>query len=141
MMNEMKLRVKSRIENEAFVRMSAAAFLLPLALRMDVLMEIKTILAEGVTNAMIHAYEGNEEAFVEVSIAYDRSQIVIEIVDEGCGIADINQARMPLYTSKAHLERSGMGMTIMETFADVFTIESNPGKGTRLKLVKHLGQT
>ena len=71
---------------------------------------------------------------------YDQFQIVMEIKDDGCGMEDITKARMPLYTSKAHLERSGMGMTIMETFVDHFEIESHKNFGTRIKMVKYLEQ-
>ena len=53
-MNEMKLVFKSRLENEVFARTSVVAFLAPLHLSMETLMEIKTIIAEGVVNAMIH---------------------------------------------------------------------------------------
>ena len=60
-MNEMKLVFKSRLENEVFARTSVVAFLAPLHLSMETLMEIKTIIAEGVVNAMIHGYEGKEE--------------------------------------------------------------------------------
>jgi stage II sporulation protein AB (anti-sigma F factor) len=139
-MNKMQLRIRSNIENDGFVRMCATAFLLPLSLKMDTLTEIKTVLAEAVVNAMIHAYEGNEDTYIDIMIMYDQFQIVMEIKDYGCGIEDITKARMPLYTSKAHLERSGMGMTIMETFVDHFEIESHKNFGTRIKMVKYLEQ-
>lgn len=137
-MNKMQLRIRSNIENDSFVRMCATAFLLPLSLKMAVLTEIKTVLAEAVVNAMIHAYEGNEDTYIDIMMMYDHQQIVMEIKDYGCGIEDIAKARMPLYTSKAHLERSGMGMTIMETFVDQFEIESHKDFGTRIKMVKYL---
>lgn len=138
MNNEMSVEFVSRLENEAFLRTSAVAFLLPLNLRMDEIMEIKTLLAEAVVNAMIHGYEGREDGRIRVSIAYDESDIHMIIEDEGCGIDDIQLAMQPLYTSKQHLERSGMGMTIMQTFADDFHVISEKGKGTTVTIVKHL---
>lgn len=140
MMNKMQLRIQSNIENDGFVRMCATAFLVPLSLSMDVLMEIKTVLAEAVVNAMIHAYEGCEDRYIDIMMMYDSYQIVMEVKDYGCGIEDISKARLPLYSSKAHLERSGMGMTIMETFCDQFEIESHKGFGTKVKMVKYLEQ-
>lgn len=137
MNNKMSVEFVSRLENEAFLRTSAVAFLMPLNLSVDTIMEIKTLLAEAVVNAMIHGYEGREDGDIRVSISYDDDDIQICVEDEGCGIEDIDQAMEPLYTSKQHLERSGMGMTIMQTFADELHIVSEKGKGTTVMIVKH----
>lgn len=137
-MNEMSIECLSKLENEAFLRTSVIAFLMPLNLTMDDVMEIKTLLAEAVVNAMIHGYDGREDGRIRVSVAYDEKDIHMIIEDEGCGIEDLEQAMQPLYTSKQHLERSGMGMTIMQTFADDFHINSVSGKGTTITIVKHL---
>lgn len=139
-MNQMTLTFKSRLENEAFARTSAVAFLMPLNPSVDELMEIKTMIAEAVVNAMIHGYENNSEGDIELSITYDETGVIhICVKDEGCGIEDLDQAMQPLYTTKEHLERSGMGMTIMSTFADEFHVDSKPGKGTCVDITKHLG--
>lgn len=140
MMNKMQLRIQSKMENDGFVRMCATAFLVPLSLSMDTLMEIKTVLAEAVVNCIIHAYEEKEDAYIDIMMMYDKRQIIMEVKDYGCGIEDITKARVPLYTSKAHLDRSGMGMTIMETFCDEFEIESHKNFGTHIRMVKYLGK-
>lgn len=46
-----------------------------------------------------------------------------------------------MYTSRPELERSGMGMTIMETFVDSIEIESTVGEGTRVTLIKTFGMS
>ena len=48
-------------------------------------------------------------------------------MDEGVGIRNIHEVKEPLYTSKPHLERSGMGFTIMESFMDSLEIISKVG--------------
>ena len=58
----------------------------------------------------------------------------IEIADKGCGIADVKQARQPLFTTDAAGERSGMGFTIMESFTDSLKVKSKPGKGTTVTM-------
>ena len=138
-MNRMTLSFDAKLENEAFARTSAVAFLMPLNPTVDEIMEIKTILAEAVVNCMIHAYQGREEGQVRVSVSYDEThRVTIEVQDSGVGIEDITLARQPLYTTRADLERSGMGMTIMESFSDEFEICSHPGEGTTVRLVKQL---
>lgn len=47
-------------------------------------------------------------------------------------------AREPLYTTKANLERSGMGFTIMESFMDNIEIESIVGLGTKITMSKKI---
>ncbi len=134
-MNRMTLSFDAKLENEAFARTSAVAFLMPLNPTVDEIMEIKTILAEAVVNCMIHGYQGREEGQVRVSVSYDEThRVMIEVQDSGVGIEDITLARQPLYTTRADLERSGMGMTIMESFSDEFEICSHPGEGTTVRL-------
>lgn len=138
-MNKMTLTFPSRMENESFARTSAIAFLLPLQLTTQEVMEIKTIIAEGVVNAIIHGYEGKNDKPIHVEIGYDDSKLVTIIIsDSGVGIVDIQQAMEPMYTSKKELERSGMGMSIMSTFADSFDCFSKVNHGTKLVIQKQL---
>lgn len=137
-MNKMKLEFDSRLENEAFARTSTVAFLMPLDLCMEDIMEIKTILAEAIVNAMIHGYDSKEEGTILLEVSYDESYIYIHVKDDGCGIEDIEKAMQPMYTSKEYMERSGMGMTIMKTFADEFQITSEVGKGCDLHIKKKI---
>ena len=100
-MNRMTLSFDAKLENEAFARTSAVAFLMPLNPTVDEIMEIKTILAEAVVNCMIHGYQGREEGQVRVSVSYDEThRVTIEVQDSGVGIEDITLARQPLYTTR-----------------------------------------
>lgn len=133
--NYMRLQFASRSENESFARVSVAAFITQLDPTMEELTEIKTAVSEAVTNAIIHGYEGRSgEVRLECRIWNRTVEIAVE--DDGVGIEDVEQARQPLYTSRPDLERSGMGITIMENFVDEFMIDSIPGQGTRVRLRK-----
>ncbi|WP_018131926.1 anti-sigma F factor [Effusibacillus pohliae] len=135
--NHMKLEFASLSQNESFARVAVAAFVSQLNPDMEELTEIKTVVSEAVTNAIIHGYEGTE-GIVTVTCSLDGKTIELVIEDQGRGIPDIEQARQPLYTSKPELERSGMGFTIMENFVDEIEITSEVGKGTRVRLVKSM---
>lgn len=138
-MNKMSLTFTSKLENEAFARTSVVAFLMPINPSVDEVMEIKTMIAEAVVNCMIHGYEGKEEGNIQLDVQYDDERMItIQIQDYGCGIENINLAMQPLYTTKEHLERSGMGLTIMSTFADDFQITSTVGTGTKVLIKKQL---
>ena len=62
--------------------------------------------------------------------------MIIENSENGKGIEDVEMARKPLYTSKAELERSGMGFTIVESFMDELKVESIVGLGTKVTMKK-----
>jgi stage II sporulation protein AB (anti-sigma F factor) len=141
MKNEMHLQFSARSENESFARVTVAAFITQLDPTMDELTEIKTVVSEAVTNAIIHGYESDSNGFVSIDCKLDEDTIQLVIKDEGIGILDLDEARQPLYTTKPELERSGMGFTIMENFMDEVQVESNPGTGTIIRLTKHLSKS
>lgn len=134
-MNKMYLSFKSKIENISFARNVAQAFLLPLDVKLSFLNEVKTIVSEGITNAIIHGYQRDDSHEVKLEMTYDDEYIYISIIDSGIGISDVEEARKPLYTS-IEGERSGLGFTIMEVFSDEFSVESEVGVGTSLYIVK-----
>lgn len=133
--NEMKLEFLSKSNNEAFARITVAAFASQLDPTIEELADIKTAVSEAVTNAIIHGYE-DREGIVKVECRMYAGNIQIEISDTGKGIENIEMAREPLYTSKPNLERSGMGFTIMESFMDEVKIESILGLGTKVTMRK-----
>lgn len=135
--NEMKLEFVSKSSNEAFARITVAAFASQLDPTIEELADIKTAVSEAVTNCIIHGYEGTS-GIVKVECRLKDNCIEIEISDNGKGISDIELARKPLYTTKANLERSGMGFTIMESFMDDFKVESIEGMGTKVTMKKYI---
>ncbi|NLC87490.1 MAG: anti-sigma F factor [Clostridiaceae bacterium] len=133
--NEMKLEFISKSNNEAFARISVAAFAAQLDPTVEEISDIKTSVSEAVTNSIIHGYE-DTEGIVKIICKIIGNSIIIEISDTGKGIENIEEAKKPLYTSKPNLERSGMGFTIMESFMDEMKIESILGIGTKVTMKK-----
>lgn len=133
----MKLEIPSLSANEAFARVVVAAFASRLDPTLEEISDIKTAVSEAVTNAIIHAYE-DRIGIIVISAFLAGNKLKVEITDWGSGIADLEKARQPLYTSKPELERSGMGFTIMENFMDEIEVLSNPGQGTTVKMTKEV---
>ena len=133
--NEMKLEFLSKSNNEAFARITVAAFASQLDPTIEELADIKTAVSEAVTNCIIHAYE-HKQGIIKIHTKLKDNQITIEISDNGKGIENVDVAKEPLYTTKPNLERSGMGFTIMESFMDSMKVESIVGLGTKVTLVK-----
>ena len=137
--NEMKLEFISKGANEAFARVTIAAFAAQLDPTIEELADIKTAVSEAVTNSIIHAYE-KKQGIIKVKAMLRNNEIIIEISDTGKGIENIDMAKEPLYTTKPNLERSGMGFTIMESFMDSMQIESIVGLGTKITMTKKIKQ-
>jgi len=136
-MNVMRLTFTGLIENESFARVAVAAFVAQLDPTLEELTEIKTVVSEAVSNAIIHAYPGRVgDVSLVCKIVGDKVELMIE--DHGVGIEDIELARTPLFTTREDLERSGMGFTIMESFVDDLRVRSRVGEGTTVFAVKQL---
>ncbi|MDI9482597.1 MAG: anti-sigma F factor [Bacillota bacterium] len=133
--NRMKIEFESKSVNESFARIVAAAFASQLDPTIEELADLKTAVSEAVTNAIIHGYEQQEGLIFMECILYEDS-ITVKITDHGVGIEDIEKARIPAFTSKPELERSGMGFSIMESFMDSLFIASEKGAGTKITMTK-----
>ena len=142
MNNRMELTFWSVSENEAFARATVAAFIAQLNPTLDEVTEIKTVVSEAVTNAIIHGYHNKPDCEIQISCdIFPHNEVVITISDTGEGIGNIHEAKEPLFTSKPELERSGMGFSIMESFMDNMEIHSEVGKGTTIVMKKQLTRT
>ena len=139
MKNEMTVIFDALSENEAFARNTVAAFALPLNPSLAQLSDIKTAVSEAVTNCIVHGYAGGE-GWITVACRIEGEKFVITVSDEGKGIADLQEALTPFYTSLPGQERSGMGFTIMQTFMTTFSVDSVPGKGTTVTMSKDFGE-
>lgn len=134
--NEAKIEFLSRSINEGFARVAVAAMISQLDPTVDVLSDIKTVISEAVTNSIVHGYDGMI-GFVSIECRiFDEGTIELVVSDCGRGIADVEKARQPLYTSNPEMERSGMGFTVMEAFMDEVLVESALGKGTKVIMRK-----
>ena len=137
--NEMEIIFDGVSENEAFARVAVAAFLSQMNPTLEEVEDVRTAVSEAVTNAIIHGYETNPGK-IRIRCEVREDSFYIEIRDEGIGIEDIERAMEPLFTTKPELERSGLGFVFMQAFMDEVYVESEPGKGTTIKMKKCIGK-
>ena len=136
LINHMRLEFDARPENESFARIAVSAFTVPFNPTLDVLSDIRTAISEAVTNAIVHAYQERGGVIaLDAGLRAD-GRLLLSVRDWGCGIADIGKAMEPFFTTQPEKERSGMGFAVMEAFMDSLTVESAPGKGTRVTMKK-----
>ena len=135
--NEVTLEFPSRSSNEGFARAAVASFAAQLDPTLNELEDIKTSVSEAVTNAIVHAYPDDiGKVLMKVRIC-PGNVLEITVRDHGRGIPDVEKARQPMFTTGG-AERSGMGVTIMESFMDQLTVRSTAGRGTTVVMKKRL---
>ncbi|MFN2395540.1 MAG: ATP-binding protein [Bacteroidales bacterium] len=100
----------------------------------------RTVVAtyEAEVNVVAHAYSGT--IYVDV----DEEKIIIKLVDEGPGIADIDEAMKEGYSTASSKVRemgfgAGMGLPNMKKNADELNISSEVGKGTTVEIRMSFG--
>ena len=135
--NYMCLEFPSKSSNEGFARSVIACFAAQLDPTLDELGDIKTAVSEAVTNCIVHAYPDTLGTITMKARVLEDNVLDIVIRDKGCGIADVEQARRPMFTTGGE-ERSGMGFTIMESFMTEFRLTSAPGKGTTVHMKRKI---
>ena len=135
--NYITLSFPSKSSNEAFARSVVACFAAQLDPTMEELGDIRTAVSEAVTNAIVHGYPDKIGIITMRCRILKDSILDIVIKDKGVGIQDLEQARLPMFTTGG-AERSGMGFTIMESFMSSLTVTSVPGKGTTVHMRRKL---
>ncbi len=136
--NEIKIELPSYSVNENMARSAVASFIAQLNPKLSEIADIKCAVSEAVTNCIVHGYKDSIGKITISVKCYSDRTVKIEICDKGCGIADIEKARTPLFTTDSSGERSGMGFSVMENFMDKVTVKSGLGKGTRILMTKKL---
>lgn len=136
--NEMTVEFNSLASNESFARMVVAAFITGTNPTLEEVSDIKTAVSEAVTNSIIHGYN-NGLGRIWINASVNGRNIYIEVLDKGVGIADVEKAMEPMYTTRRNEDRSGMGFSFMEAFMDKIEVESKPGEGTSVKMWKEIG--
>ena len=135
--NEVTLQFPSQSSNEGFIRSAVACFAAQMDPTLNELEDIKTAVSEAVTNCIVHAYPDTiGPVTLKARILPDHVLDII-VKDRGCGIADVEAACRPMFTTGGE-ERSGMGITIMESFMTEFRLTSTPGKGTTVHMKRRI---
>lgn len=141
--HKMHLEFDALSINESFARVTVASFATRLDPTLEEIADIKTAVSEAVTNSIIHGYGGDSGMVViecYIKIEEEEKSIEIVVTDKGKGIADIEKAREPMFTTRPECERSGMGFTFMELFMDNLQITSEVGVGTTVTMKKIIGK-
>jgi stage II sporulation protein AB (anti-sigma F factor) len=131
--NQLKLELLSKPENIGLARLTVASFAAQLDFTLNEIEELRVVVSEAVSNAVLHGY-AQKEGMVRIEATLYPGKLELVVEDRGVGMEDVDQAREPAYTTSS--ERMGLGFTFIESFMDRVEIQSQPGQGTRLWMEK-----
>lgn len=139
LINQAQLSFPSSSVNEGFARGAVAAFLAQADPTVADLSDLRTAVSEAVTNAVVHGYRDRIGTVYITIKLFEGGRAVVRVRDKGCGIADVEQAMEPLFTTGGE-ERAGLGFAVMQSFCDGVRVSSRPGRGTTVTLSKSFAQ-
>jgi len=121
-------------DNAGEVSSNIKSVLKQIGLSSDVVRKAALVAYESEINIVSYARKG----MIRLRVVSDC--ILIEAIDEGQGIADIELAMQPGYSTATDKIRemgfgAGMGLCNIKSFSDSFLISSEVGKGTHLKMI------
>ena len=131
------MSIPSKSANEAFARVTVAAFAAQLDPTLEEISDIKTAVSEAVTNCIVHAYPDSIGTIYITGEIIEDNVVKLKIRDRGCGIENVKQAMEPLFTTGG-TERAGLGFAVMQSFMDYVRVSSKKGKGTSVILKKKI---
>lgn len=137
-MNSIKVLLQANLENVSVARGIISSFLCNEDITINVLNEVKTIVSEAITNAIVHGYKNDKDQYVSFDCTLDGDNLIMSIKDDGIGIEDIDKAKEPLYSTLSSEDRAGLGFTIMEIFSDKLEIFSKLNEGTTIVIEKSI---
>ncbi len=137
--NQIKLTFSSLPENVSTARLLVASVGSQLDLSLSDLEELKVAVSEAVSNAIIHGYRNVPDNIVHLEMEIALNQLKIIVIDQGCGIPDVEQAMQPAFSTDP--ERMGLGFVFMQSFMDELDVISVINQGTTITMVKYLNQT
>lgn len=126
--------VGGNFDNAGKASSSIKAILKQIGLPGEIVRRASIVSYESEINIVSYAKKG----FLRLRVLPE--SIIIEAVDEGQGISDVELAMQPGYsTATAKIREmgfgAGMGLFNIKSFSDVFYISSEVGRGTYLKMI------
>jgi serine/threonine-protein kinase RsbT len=121
-------------DNAGEVSSNIKSVLKQIGLPKDVIRKAALVAYESEINIVSYARKG----MIRLRVVPDC--IMIEAIDEGQGIPDIEQAMQPGFSTANQKIRemgfgAGMGLCNIRSFSDTFNISSEVGKGTHLRMI------
>ncbi len=131
-----KLVLPGRSEFLQVARLATGGAAARAGLSIDDIEDLKVAVGEACTNVIDHAFDEATDAdrrYIIVRMTVGKDEITVEVEDEGVGFdpAELERTRRDTYDGDG-----GLGFWLIGELTDSMRIESAPGSGTRVIMVK-----
>jgi serine/threonine-protein kinase RsbW len=131
-----RLQIPAKAEYITLGRLALAGLSTLGELSDETVADLKLALTEACSNSVRHAYDNGRNGTVDIVYELHPDRMVIEVSDEGRGFI-VDSAR----AEPEELTETGLGIAIIRALSDdVQLSESTGGQGSRLRMVKLLGE-
>ena len=104
----------------------------------EVDLEIQLVLEEAVTNSMRHGFVDDGEHSVEVRMAVEGKELVLEVTDDGIPFNPLERAPVDVDAPIEERTVGGLGIHLIRNLMDEVDYD-RVGNGNRLRMIKSLG--
>ncbi len=134
--NTVQLVLPGRAEFLHVARLATGGVAARAGLTVDDIEDLKVAVGEACTNVIDHAFgddvsSDNRRIILRLTVGKD--EITVEIEDEGVGF---DPAELERDQRKGHQGEGGLGFWLIRELTDSLRVESAPGSGTRVIMVK-----
>ena len=134
--NTVRMEIPGRPEFLLLARLATSGVGLRAELTVDDIEDLKVAVAEACTNVINHAFDDSvkpADRAIHVSMTAGKGEMTVEIEVEGEGLDPKELER----SKRDGLDgKGGLGFGLMKELTDSFRVESAPGSGTRVIMVK-----
>ena len=117
-------------EYVSVARLTVSAISNTIGFNVEEIEDIKIALSEACANAIRHSQKDTFSLHFEL----EPGKLTIQVSDQGVGF-DKNEVKEPVIEE---MKESGLGFFIIESLMDEVTIDSEVGKGTKIRMSKFL---
>lgn len=131
MSDRISLTLPTKSEYVSVARLTASVMANNMGFDIESIEDIKVAVGEACNNAVLHG--AGEDEF-SISFIVENSEIEIEVHDSGNGFS-IEAYNEPDLLNPGE---NGLGIFIMKSLMDDVTVNSEVGKGTKIRMIKKL---
>ncbi len=132
-----KLVIPCHPKYVAVVRLALTGVAARTDLTVDDIEDVKVAVSEACTNVIDHAFAdeetGDKRPPIEIVFYPRDEEVLVEVTDEGSGF---DPKRVVLADDVLGDKQGGLGLYLMQRLMDKVEVQSAPGSGTKIKMIK-----
>ncbi len=130
------IQIPAQSDFVGVVRLAVSGISSRMNFSIDEIEDIKVAVSEACTNAVQHAY-GDGTGTIDIAFTLHAEKLEVIVKDSGKGFDPANAVSSKQDGANDALFGLGLGLTFIRTLMDFSEIESVPGRGTVVRMIKN----